>query len=172
MNTSYKSDYLSLFKTAIFPQSLIQKDCLRHKELLFSDFPVKPDLLLKQNLKSLGDCFIPALKKNEEQVDDQSVKKTLSNDNFNNKAENQGKQSSKTPKAGSAIGWKRGDDKEKPKENTLRALNFVDTTDSNLSSKTPTGGGISNLNMNNPNIFKSHSMGVDEGNVVKGNNYI
>ena len=57
MNTSYKSEYLSLFKTSIFPQTLIQKDCLKHRELLFSDFPIKPDLLLKNCMKVKVDAF-------------------------------------------------------------------------------------------------------------------
>jgi len=159
MNTSYKSTFLTLFKTSIFPQNLIQKECLKHRDFLFSEFPIKPDMILKQNKNfSISDCFIP--KKLEEPVDDLSVKKTLSIDTINSKYENPKVINSKTPKAGTS-GWKRGEDKLKDNTNstnntgTLRSLNFVDNT-----SKTPTNNFNAKFN-ENLNIFQKSTSQIE-----------
>jgi hypothetical protein len=147
MNTSYKSDYLSLFTTSIFPQNVIQKDCLRHKELLFSEFPAKPDLLLKQNKNfQLANCFIPR----KDGEDDLNIKKNVSSDNFSSSQETISVKpyASKTPKAGASSGWKRGENHiENP--STLKSFNFVDG-----SSMAPSNA-ATNLNFGeNLNIFQ------------------
>jgi len=131
MNTSSKTNLIFFFKTSIFPKNLVNKDCLKHKDFLFSEFPVKPDIILKQNKYNLADCFIP--RKDEESVDDLNINKALSLDNISNKNDQLKIINSKTPKVLRTIGWKRGENAP-PKDSPAKKLNFVDDPNSKISS--------------------------------------